>query len=423
MAGTEDLSDISMRQGARGRLTTFLVAFLLVTFADLSSMGSASKIEAAPQRRSQTRPRKPSGKTQPQKPRIDYSKFSHRTHVEQQKLTCDSCHKFPSKNWKEARKGDEAFPDVTDFPEHQACLNCHHVQFFARERPAPAICSNCHVAVTPRNTARYPFPSLGEPFLGTKMGQTFVSEFKVLFPHDKHVDVVGGLPSRPRENLTFVWARASFNIGTRQDAQSKSCPVCHETYQPQGKSTDEFVTKPPKGLPEEEFWLKKGAFKTTPTTHAACANCHNEEAGIPPAPSDCAACHKFPAATTQPSRDFDHKLAVTMGINDWLMLRQWARRSAGRYRHEFDVHNELGCIACHNPAVMNTLEENTLVSVKSCGGSGGCHIETNTDGILNYEIEQKGKNSGFQCVKCHIILGKNPVPPNHLEAIPKPAAK
>lgn len=424
MAGTGALSDTLMRQRALVLLTICLVVFLVVAFARRDSLGSVSKgSEAGAQGRSQSRPGTPSRKTQPQKPRIDYSKFSHGTHVEQQKLACDSCHKFPSKNWKEVRKADEAFPDVTDFPEHQSCLNCHRTQFFARERPAPAICSNCHVAVTPRNTARYPFPSLGAPFLASKNGQTFVSDFKVLFPHDKHVDVVGGLHSPPRENFSFVLARASFNSRRSQDAQSKSCPVCHETHQPQGKSNDEFVTTPPKGLLEDVFWLKKGAFKTTPTTHAACSNCHNEEAGIPPAPTDCAACHKFPAATIQSMRDFEPKLAATMGINDWLMLRQWSRRSAGRYRHEFDVHNELGCVTCHNPSVMSTLDEKTLVSIKSCGGSGGCHIETNMDGILNYEIEQKRTKPGFQCVKCHIILGKNPVPENHLEAIPKPAAK
>jgi len=411
-----------MKQRALGILTIYLVSFTVVTVAGRDSLGFVSRGEAEPQRRNQTRPRAPARKTQPQKPRVNYSKFSHWTHVEQQKLACDSCHKFPSKNWKEVRKGDEAFPDVTDFPEHQACLNCHRTQFFARERPAPAICSNCHVAVTPRNTARYPFPSLGEPFLASKTGQTFVSDFKVLFPHDKHVDVVGGV-SQPHKELRLALARVSFNSGALQDAQSKGCATCHETYQPQGKSNDEFVTKPPKDLPEDAFWLKKGAFKTTPTTHAACSSCHSEEAGIPPAPGDCAACHKFPTASAQPLRDFDQKLAVTMGINDWRLLRQWSRRSAGRYRHEFDVHNELGCAACHNPAAMNLLEEKSLVSVKSCGGSGGCHIETNIDGILNYEIEQKRTKPDFQCVKCHIVLGKNPVPANHLEAIPKPATK
>ena len=407
-----------MRLRAQGLLIISFAGCLVALSGHIDSSDGVFLAQAA-----QTRRRTPSQRRQPQKPRIDYSKFSHRTHVEQQKLACDSCHKFPSKNWKEVRKGDEAFADVTDFPEHAACLDCHRVQFFARELPAPIICSNCHIAVTPKNTARHPFPSLGQPFLASKAGQNFVSEFKVLFPHDKHVDVVGRLRFRSNENSPFVLARASFRGVNVQDAQSKSCVICHETYRPQGKSADEFVTTPPKNLAEDAFWLKKGAFKTTPTTHAGCSSCHNEEAGIPPSPKDCAACHKFPTVATQPLRDFEPNLPKTMRIDDWLILKQWSRRSAGRYRHEFDVHNELGCVNCHNPAVMNTLDEKSLVTVKSCGGSGGCHIETNTDGILNYEIEQKRKNPAFQCVKCHISLGKNPVPQNHLEAIPKPSAK
>jgi len=72
---------------------------------------------------------------------------------------------------------------------------------------------------------------------------------------------------------------------------------------------------------------------------------------------------------------------------------------------------------------MNTLDERTFVTVKSCGGSGGCHIETNLDGALNYEIDQRRKNPNFQCVKCHIMIGTNAVPQNHLDAIPKPASK
>ena len=394
---------------------------LLCLLAAFFVLFLASNFDAGAQRR-QNRRRTPAQR-QPPKPRVDYAKFTHHTHVEQKKLACDSCHKFPSKNWKAVRKGDDAFADVTDFPEHAACLECHRTQFFARERPAPVICSNCHVAVTPKNTVRYPFPSLGEPFLASKQGQNFVSEFKVAFPHDKHVDVVGWMPRRPRRDFAFTLIHASFKT-TAQDAKSKSCVVCHQTYQAQGKSTEEYVTKRPANLAEEAFWLKKGAFKTTPTSHAACSACHNKDAGIPPDPSDCATCHKLaPSSPAVPLRDFDPKLAQTMGVNDWLMLRKWSRRSAGRYQHDFDVHKELSCVDCHNPAVMNTLDERTFVTVKSCGGSGGCHIEATNEGILNYEIAEKRKNPNFQCAKCHIFLGKNPVPQNHLDAIPKPASK
>src|SRR6185295_18587946 len=114
------------------------------------------------------------------------SDFSHTTHVGKQKLACNACHKVPTKNWKEVRK--DPFPDVTEFPGHASCLNCHRPQFFARERPVPKICANCHVKATPLDTSRHPFPSLREAFLATPRAAKFVSEFRVAFPHAKHAD-------------------------------------------------------------------------------------------------------------------------------------------------------------------------------------------------------------------------------------------
>src|SRR6185436_20801519 len=102
------------------------------------------------------------------------------------------------------RTGADTFPDVTEYPEHQACLNCHRQQFFARQRPVPKICANCHVKATPLDTSRHPFPSLGEAFLSTAKAVGFTSEFRVAFPHEKHADA--------------------------------DCADCHQTYQPQGKS-------------------------------------------------------------------------------------------------------------------------------------------------------------------------------------------
>ena len=171
----------------------------------------------------------------PARPEIDYSRFSHLT--EKHRAACSSCHTFPSKNWKEVRKGDDAFPDVTEYPQHEACLSCHRQQFFAREQPAPAICSNCHVKATPTDTARFPFPSLGEVFLATVKGKDFVSDFRVLFPHDKHADA--------------------------------SCDDCHKTP---GKTDRKF--------------------QAHPSTHAACFTCHNQESELAPLPPNCDACHK-----------------------------------------------------------------------------------------------------------------------------------
>lgn len=309
-------------------------------------------------------------------PRVDYTRFSHLT--EQHRAACSSCHTFPSKNWKDVRKGDDAFADVTEYPEHQACLNCHRQQFFARERPAPRICSNCHVKATPNDNARYPFPSLGEVFLTTAQAREFVSDFKVQFPHDKHADA--------------------------------SCEDCHQTYQPQGSSDEEFVTKPPPNI-GDGFWLKKGTFKTRPLTHAGCFTCHNQESELPPLPPNCDSCHK--PAVEKRVTDFDQKLATAVGVQDWWTLTAWrARKASGAFRHE--THPDLKCAQCHQPVT-------NAVAVKSCGGAEGCHVTATLDdgGILNYEIDQRNKSGAFACTKCHLAFGTKPAPASHLSAIPK----
>ncbi len=182
--------------------------------------------------------------------RTAYTDFSHSTHVTKEKLACSSCHKFPTKNWKDVRKGDAAFPDVTEFPEHASCLNCHRQQFFARERPVPKICSNCHVKATPVDTSRKLFPSLGEAFLAT--AKSFVSDFHVAFPHDKHSDA--------------------------------ECADCHQT-QPQG------------------------IFKSRPITHEKCFTCHNQESELAPLPPNCDNCHKLPLPASR-NADFAERISA-----------------------------------------------------------------------------------------------------------------
>ena len=373
---------------------------------------------------SQRRPQRPRSKKSPvpPKPKIDYTRFSHTTHAVAQKLACNSCHKVPSKNWKEFRKGDAAFPDVTDFPEHAACLSCHREQFFARERPAPSICSNCHIAVTPRDTARWLFPSLGDVIDPKLKRREFVSEFGVGFPHDKHIDVVGMNAPDRRDRGLFV----SVLFQEKKPAPPKSCPVCHETYQPQGNSSEEYVTKPPKNI-GDAFWLKKGTFKTIPNSHTICFTCHNPDSGISPEPKDCNICHKL-VGPMQLKVDFDPKLAATMGANQ-TMLARWRRRiSAGAFRHEAGEHPDLSCLNCHNvaSAAFSTIDPATLkVPVRSCSGPDGCHITTTTDdgGALNFEIDAKKKDPKFVCTKCHVTFGAEPFPASHPLAIPTPKPK
>lgn len=379
------------------RLRTFLIIGFVL-----------SAIPATAQRRAQ--------------PRLNYSEFSHTTHVTKQKLKCDSCHKFPTANWKEVRKSDTAFADVAEFPQHAACLNCHREQFFARERPAPQICSNCHVAVTPRNTVRFLFPSLGDVTDASKPRRDRPSEFAVHFPHETHLEVVGrNVPAFDKS-----WTAKFVSVSWKRQQQKKpaaNCGICHQTYQPQGESSQEYVTKPPKTL-GDAFWLKKGTFKSIPTSHAGCFTCHNPDSGIAPNSSDCQVCHKLASLAAKISTDFDPALPKKMAITDRVMLKAWQRRvSAGAYRHEGGMHPDLACTDCHTPARMNTVDPQTLkVPVRSCGGAEGCHVTATLDegGALNFEIDQKKKDPNFVCTKCHLVFGKQGVPASHVSALTKP---
>lgn len=414
------LTSLRRTKFLRRKLFTFslvIAAAIMFLFVVASPM-----VRAMPQKRTrQGSRRKP--KTPP-KPKIDFTKFSHQTHVVAQKLACNSCHKVPSKNWNAVRKGDAAFQDVTDFPEHPACLNCHRTQFFAREKPAPAICSNCHIAVSPKDTARWLFPSLGDLTDPKLKRRDFLSEFGVGFPHDKHIDVVGMIMPGSSNRALFV----NILFQEKKAGPPKSCPVCHETYQPQGKSSEEYVIKPPKTL-GDAFWLKKGTFKTIPSSHTICFTCHNPDSGISPEPKNCEICHKL-VAPVHLKVDFDAALATPMGT-DKMMLARWSRRqSAGAFRHEGGEHPDLTCLNCHkvDTAAFSTIDPRTMkVAVKSCGGADGCHITQTLDdgGALNFEIDARKKDPKFVCTKCHVTFGKELVPENHAQAIPtaKPKAK
>ncbi|HWW74558.1 MAG TPA: cytochrome c3 family protein [Pyrinomonadaceae bacterium] len=393
-----------------GFRTVVVIAFALTVLAAGVRWRSDDGAAAQARRRAQVRRAAPS-RPAPRR----YSAFSHAT--PQHRQACDSCHKFPSPNWKDVRQGDAAFPDVTQYPQHASCIGCHKSQFF--EGPRPAICSNCHSGVTPRNTTRHLFPSLGEPFYATPKGVNFVSDFRVYFPHDKHLEVVSSLRERGGSSPLYVRARFQTPV-VSQESDPKNCAVCHQTYQPQGKSEEEYATQPPKDV-GEAFWLKKGTFKTVPLTHQTCFTCHSQESGIEPAANNCNACHKLPAVgSTLPTHvDFLPALARTMGVRDEVTLRVWRRRqSAGTFRHEGGMHPDLACTACHQVATMNTLDDLTLkVPVASCSP---CHTE---GGALEEEVRKKLASAVFRCAKCHVTFGREAIPASHLKEVPAAAPK
>ncbi|HKC62980.1 MAG TPA: cytochrome c3 family protein, partial [Pyrinomonadaceae bacterium] len=243
-----------------------LFVWLAFAYPHTNSNASSPSSEESQQGRSQTR--RPRGATTPAaSSKINYTRFNHNTKAHQQE--CNSCHKFPSANWKDVRKGKDAFADITEYPEHPSCIKCHYDQFFARERPAPRICSVCHVAVTPRYTERKPFPNPPEIFNASKWALAFISDFRIQFSHDTHVELVGESRAPDQRTVGAQFERVSFSQQKQEEKKKaedndKSCAFCHQTYQPQGKDKEEFVTPRPKNLADDAFWLKKGTSKTTP---------------------------------------------------------------------------------------------------------------------------------------------------------------
>ena len=363
--------------------------------------GATASAGPEPQRRA-SRQRRPA----PPK-RVEPARFSHTTPAHRR--SCDACHAFPSTNWKEVRTGDAAFPDVTEFPRHASCLECHRQQFFARERPAPRICTVCHVAVTPRRTERLPFPNPVEAFRASARARDFVSAFRVRFPHAPHLAMLG---DARRESGPFV--RAAFRP---QDANAV-CATCHQSYTPAG-ATGEYATPPPKGF--DGFWLKNATFKTSPEGHAKCFECHSLDSGLSPAPGECARCHVLAEGAAAPT-DFDPEAAKRMGVEDPLALKLWRRRDASAtFPHDGGLHTEVGCTTCHAVDAMDTAAGQTPVRIESCGGTEGCHITATADegGALNFEIQSRKADAAFACAKCHVAFARQPVPAPHAEAVAK----
>src|SRR5947209_7029815 len=167
--------------------TLLLLAAATFVGPRFASSAAGAKADPAAQRQRRPPARQPTT-TQPRPSSVDYSKFTHG--IAQHQKGCDSCHTSPSGNWQQARAKDAAYPDVTDYPEHASCIECHRRQFFSGARPA--ICSVCHTVVSPRAGERFPFENPAEAFARTP-NTSRRTEFSINFPHDRHQDVMARL--------------------------------------------------------------------------------------------------------------------------------------------------------------------------------------------------------------------------------------
>jgi hypothetical protein len=334
----------------------------------------------------QTRPRRPAPKPAiqqaPKAPATKYSAFQHSSD-KHKSLNCNACHKVPTA-WTAKRE----FPDVADFPNHDACVRCHRQQFFTRQAfvgTGPAVCTVCHVRAAPREDKRFVF---GKP---NDAGQTAKPkderEFTIEFPHDKHQNVIASTDSPNLGNPAFI--RASFFAPVADDPKKpdyNNCSICHQR-------NDNLVLAPVSPQPADGTQTNK-FFKTMPNSHDACFDCHwkNQK----PASDDCAGCHK-------PSTAFVAELAP--------------KRISAMFSHEGGKgEHVMECTTCHiNITRAATLRGLTPdVPIAACTTCHKDNKKTTYPKITTIEEQFALFKTSGSCTYCHTEeVGKKKPPLSH----------
>ena len=352
-----EINTSGSRPTSRDGRARLIVAVLL----SLTSLLASTSINTVSAQRRQRRQPVATGR-----PGIDYTKFSHTT--EKHRGACVTCHKVPTKDWQRVRD----FPDVADYPGHEACVSCHRRQFFRGS--SPPICTVCHLRSSPRDDKRFAFRNPSAP-----------EQFAVEFPHDKHQDVIARLmrPVTPRRAAS-IFQRVSYSafnpVADEPGKLYNNCIICHgQRKDPAPSPTgwlDSFVPYP-------------ASFKAVPLSHASCFNCHWKSEK--PISSDCAGCHKPQAPH---------------------VVENAVKRISMKFRHAREQH-VAECTTCH----INITKSATLrgltpdVPITSCTE---CH---NKDGLrldVSKELEAIDRNRDFVCVYCHTSdTGRRDPPPGH----------
>ena len=307
----------------------------------------------------------------PRSTTIDYSKFSHSTKKHQG--ACDTCHKIPTSGWQKV----SGIPDVNDFPEHQACVSCHRNQFFKGQRPP--ICSVCHNKTSPRDEARLPFRNPASQL-----------QFTIEFPHDRHQDVIALLPRK-----TFYSSQRAFAHVASDDNAYNNCTICHaQKAQPNA----------PKNNWPDAYQPKEGTFKSAPTGHDSCFNCHWKSQQ--PVAQNCIGCHKLASSSFSPIR------------TPTRISLKFVHDGGG----EKQVHVK-ECTTCH----INITKSATLRGLKPDVPITSCTECHNKEGLrqdVSKELAAIDKNRGFVCVYCHTSdVGVKDAPSSHYLIAERPPLK
>ena len=332
------------------------------------------------------RPRTSKPPPQQQAPKGSAAKYSAFLHSsdKHKSLACSACHKIPTA-WTAKRN----FPDVADFPDHDACVRCHRQQFFTARAfvgTGPTICTVCHVRAAPREDARFVFGNPNTAGQPTRSKEEW--QFTIEFPHDQHQNAIaeGG----KRRGLQSGWSESHHGLKSMplddQKVDYNNCSICHVTNQNASTGTlsgaaDSFV--PP-----------NGTFKTMPRSHDACFNCHWKN--LKPASDDCAGCHK-PAVAFMPAI--------------------WPKRISAKFAHEGGKGGHvMECTTCHiNITRASTLRGLTPdVPIAACTTCHKDNKKITYPKITTIEEEFEQNKKTGACIYCHTSdVGKKKPPASH----------
>jgi hypothetical protein len=411
-------SDCLKRAPGGGPLALIILiscALLSIPFLFARTSSTASNPQQGRNRRQPTRTGRQQRPTATRGTARNYSHFKHEDHRQPvAKLACADCHTIPSP-FEPDKVAAATRPGIDGYPYHDSCVRCHRQQFF--KGASPAICTVCHTRASPRLTARdmQHFPKEEE--------RQIAREFPGYFPHALHQSVIArDDQTHPATRSADAWnfARASFK--TADDASIKAldnCAACHLT-------DERAPVAIAVGGAEATFKPEaKGTFKTVPTGHASCFNCHWQSQK--PLKDDCAGCHlpqseyvskKRAASTAVPLPGVLSPNAV-----EWFKAwpTGWPKRLSIKFRHETPNH-DIGCTTCHiNLTRMETLNiPKADVPIATCAP---CHISASPvlrrEGGGNLTIfsemseEEKDKKKNT-CIGCHTsAIGRERPPCSH----------
>ena len=359
----QSIAKSPLKQTRRGWDSRLGPALLLCAFAMLSAIGLATPTSGQRQTR------------RPKPPAIDYSKFSHNTKKHQ--AACDTCHKVPTQGWQKT----SSYPDITDYPDHEACVSCHRTQFFKGDRPV--ICSGCHTKTSPRDEARLLFRNPKD-----------TTQFAIEFPHDRHQDVIASLRGRPdRSRKLLAHASVKFSESDEPSQTYNNCTICHGS---------KLAPAPPKSGWPDGFQPKPETFKDAPSGHDTCFNCHWK--GQQPIAQNCNGCHKL---TTSPATESTTRISL-------------------KFMHEGGGEKKVHVAeftTCH----INITKSATLRGLKPDVPITSCTECHNKDGLrqdVSKELVAIDKNRAFVCVYCHTSnVGSLDPPASHYLIAERPPLK